>query len=89
MRMLTNLENLNVEMKFIEDQTPMSELQHNVKLILDKVEVDIQKFDNQNLRHESKGEGVSLERDCTTETTTRQHRGYYGSHCIESKKVLW
>ena len=76
-------------MKAIEDQTPMLELQHNVKLILDKVEADIQKFHNQNLRHETEGEGMALERDCTIETTTRQHRGYYGSHWIESKKVLW
>ena len=88
-RVLTNLENLNAKMKAIDDQTPMLELQHNVKLILDKVEVDIQNFDNQNLRHESKGEGaaleregegVTLERDYMTKTTTRQHRGYYRSH---------
>ena len=49
-RVLTNLENLNVEMKAINDQTPMPELQHNVKLILDMVEEYIHKFDNQNLR---------------------------------------
>ena len=30
-------------MKAIKDQTPMLELQHNVKLILDMVEVDIHK----------------------------------------------
>ena len=30
-------------MKAIEDQTPMLELQHNVKLILDMVEADIHK----------------------------------------------
>ena len=36
--MKRKVENLNVEilkMKFIKDQTPMVELQHNVKLILD------------------------------------------------------
>ena len=40
-RVLTNLENLNAKMKAIDDQTPMLELQHIVKLILDKVEEDI------------------------------------------------
>ena len=45
-----------------------------MKLILDKVVEDIQKFDNQNLRHESEGEGVALERDCMTKTIARQHR---------------
>ena len=59
-------------MKAINDQTPMLELQHIVKLILDKVEVDIHKFDNKNRRHERKQQGVALERDCTTKTT-RQH----------------
>ena len=68
-------------MKAINDQTPMLELQHNVKLILDMVEIDIQKFNNQNLRHESegermtlerKGEGATLEKDCVIETS-RQH----------------
>jgi hypothetical protein len=96
-RVLTNLEKLNAKMKVIDDQTPMPELQHNVKFILDKVEVDIQKLDNQNVRHESEGgvtlegegEGAALERDYTTETIARQHRGYYGSHWIESSKVLW
>ena len=98
MRVLTNLENLNAEMKAIDDQTPMPELQHNVKLILDKVEAYIHKFDNENLR-ESEGEGVSLEREGEVEgvalerkcmeETTRQHREYYGSYCIKSRKVLW
>ena len=60
-RVLINLENLNAEIKSIDDQTPLLELQQNVKLILDKVEVDIQKFDNQNSRHESKG--AALERE--------------------------
>lgn len=49
-RVLTNLEKLNTKMKAIKDQTSMPELQHNVKLTLDMVQVDIHKFD-QNLRH--------------------------------------
>ena len=39
----------------------MLKLQHNVKLILDKVEANIQKFDKKNLRRESEGEGAALE----------------------------
>ena len=79
-RVLTNLENLNAEMKAIDDQTPMPELQHNVKLILELVEVDIHKFYNKNLRHEREGEGGALERDyCMAKIIARQHRGYYGS----------
>ena len=78
-RVLTNLENLNAEIKFIDDQTPMPKLQHTVKLILDNVGVDIEKFDNKNLRHESEWgvalqreqEATPLERDCMAETTTR------------------
>ena len=88
-RVLINLENLNAEKKAINNQTPILESQHNVKLILYMVEADIQKFYNQNLRHEREGEGATLERDYTTKTTTRKHRGYYGSHKIESRKVLW
>ena len=38
MRVLTNLENVNTEMKDINDETPILELKHNVNLILDKVE---------------------------------------------------
>lgn len=60
-RVLTNLEHLNAEQTDIEDDIPMPELQHNVRLIVDLVEADIQTFDKK-LKQE-KETAVLLEKE--------------------------
>lgn len=60
-RVLTNLEHLNTEQTDMDDDIPMPELQHNVRLIVDLVEADIQTYDKK-LKHE-KETAVLLEKE--------------------------
>ncbi|CAM6126771.1 unnamed protein product [Calypogeia fissa] len=60
-RVLTNLENLNVEQGAKQDDTPMPELQHNIRLIVDLVQSEIQISDKR-LVH-GKDQVVILEKE--------------------------
>ncbi|RRT51970.1 hypothetical protein B296_00050772 [Ensete ventricosum] len=73
-KVLTSLENLNVEDELKENEVPMPELQYNVRLIVDSTEVDIQKLDRDLRREREKVVSLQIEKEKILKEEMRQRQ---------------
>ncbi|KAJ8506660.1 hypothetical protein OPV22_007546 [Ensete ventricosum] len=73
-KVLTSLENLNVEDEMKENEVPMPELQYNVRLIVDSTEVDIQKLDRDLRREREKVVSLQIEKEKILKEEMRQRQ---------------
>ncbi|CAI5490675.1 unnamed protein product [Closterium sp. Naga37s-1] len=71
-RVLTNMDRLNEEQKLQEDDTPMPELQHNLRLVVDLAEADIQTIDKRLRFQRDSLTALKQERDRTQQRMQQQ-----------------
>ncbi|CAI5467997.1 unnamed protein product [Closterium sp. Yama58-4] len=71
-RVLTNMDRLNEEQKLQEDDTPMPELQHNLRLVVDLAEADIQTIDKRLRFQRDSLTALKHERDRTQQRMQQQ-----------------
>ncbi|WOK99533.1 hypothetical protein Cni_G08245 [Canna indica] len=71
-KVLTSLENLNMEDEMKENDIPMPELQYNVRLIVDSTEIDIQKLDRELRREREKVVSLQMEKEKILKEEARQ-----------------
>ncbi|KAE8077554.1 hypothetical protein FH972_016110 [Carpinus fangiana] len=73
-RVLTNLENLNAEEKAREDNVPMPELQHNVRLVVELAELEIERIDRDLRQEKDAMEGLSKKKEKLVVEAERQKK---------------
>ncbi|CAD5176132.1 unnamed protein product [Musa acuminata subsp. malaccensis] len=73
-KVLTSLENLNMEDEMKQNDLPMPELQYNVRLIVDSTEADIQKLDQALRREREKVVSLQKEKEKILKEEVRQRQ---------------